>query len=144
MPSELIKYRGDGETALSLAVMGKGYRSVYEPKATVYHRVPHERLTIEYFCQRAFNQGISDSYTEIRRKHGLNNSLLEKSRKGLYLVNILKKLPLLFTYRKNKMGAAQHLKKQVIKAYEEGKTYHRRQVEEDPNLLKYVLKERYF
>lgn len=145
MPQELIRYRGDGESALSIAIEEKGYKSVYAPQACVYHRVPPERLTVDYFCRRAFNQGISDSYTETRRKHGLDNVLPGNSKKGSHLSESLKKLPQLFIYWKTKLVSERHpLKRQVIKAYKEGKLFHRRQVTEDPELLEYVLKERYF
>jgi glucosyl-dolichyl phosphate glucuronosyltransferase len=145
MPQELIRYRGDGETALSLAIIKKGYKSVYEPRACVYHIVPPERLTVDYFCRRAFNQGISDSYTEIRQKHGFNNLLVGNSRQSHYVVKSLKKLPQLFSYWKNKMASEQHyVEKKVSKAYKEGKSYHKRQVAKDPKLLEYVLKERYY
>lgn len=145
MPQELIRYRGDGETALSLAVMQKGYKAIYEPKATVYHRVAPERLTVDYFCRRAFNQGISDSYTEIRQEHGLGNILTRNSQKTSLLSKILKKVLQLFMYWKTKLISEQHpIKKQIINAYEEGKSYHKRQVAEDSKLLEYVLKERYF
>ncbi len=145
MPQELIRYRGDGETALSLAIMEKGYKAIYEPKATVYHRIPPERLTVDYFCRRAFNQGVSDSYTEIRRKHGLDNVFPRNSEKASLLSRRLEKLSKLFMHWKTKIVSEQHpVKKQVIRAYEKGKSYHRRQVTEDPKLLEHILKERYF
>lgn len=145
MPQELIRYRGDGESALSLTIMGKGYKSFYESKASVYHRIPPERLTLDYFCRRAFNQGISDSYTEIRRKHGLNNVLPRNSQKASLLSRSLKKLPQLLMCWKTIIVSEQHpVKMQVIRAYKEGKSFHRRQVAKDPKLLEYVLKEKYF
>jgi glycosyltransferase involved in cell wall biosynthesis len=145
MPQELIRYRGDGETALSLTVTQKGYKAIYEPKATVYHRVPPERLTIDYFCRRAFNQGISDSYTEIRQKHGLGNIGTGNSQKTSLLSKILKKVLQLFMYWKTKLVSEQYpIEIQIRKVYEEGKTYHREQVAEDPKLLEYVLKDKYY
>lgn len=145
MPQELIQYRGDGESALSLTIMGKGYKSFYEPKASVYHRIPPERLTLDYFCRRAFNQGVSDSYTEIRRKHGLDNIFPRNSEKASLLSRRLEKLSKLFMHWKTKIVPEQHpVKKQIIRAYEKGKSYHRKQVAKDPKLLEYVLKENYF
>lgn len=144
MPRELIRYRGDGETALSIAIEKKGYKSIYEPKATVYHRIPPERLTIDYFCRRAFNQGISDSYTEIRRRHGLDNVLPGNSKKGLHLAKSLGKLLQLFMYWESKiMSEKHHVKKKALKAYKEGKLFHRQQVTEDPKLFEYVVKDTY-
>ena len=159
VPQELIRYRGDGETALSLAIMEKGYKSVYEPHASVYHRVPPGRLTVDYFCRRAFNQGVSDSYTEIRQEHELAQPALQSSKKFLSLWENYKKLLMLLwkgqrkllqtlTFHENKtieMACRRHpVIEQVTKAYEEGKSYHKSQVAEDPELLGYILREIYY
>jgi len=80
MPWELIKYRGDGETGLSIKIKEKGYKSYYNPKICVYHFIPKERLTVEYFCQRMFMQGISDSFTEIRRSKGIKDPIMIRVR----------------------------------------------------------------
>jgi glucosyl-dolichyl phosphate glucuronosyltransferase len=66
MPLELIRYRGDGETHVARHIIEHDYRAVYNPKASVSHLVSGERMTEEYFCRRAFAQGVSDSYSEIR------------------------------------------------------------------------------
>lgn len=74
-PQELIKYRGDGETAVSFAVRDMGLIAMYNPKASVYHVVTTKRLTEEYIYQRSFNQGISDSYANIRKKRSLSPTM---------------------------------------------------------------------
>ncbi len=144
MPQELIRARGDGETALALAVTRKGYETIYAPEAAVYHRVPPARLTIEYFCRRAFNQGISDSYTQIRKYGGLNApertiqldiSLLKKAKDWVRAVVLPRRV--------NK-GERHPVLLKVQQAYEEGRRYHREQVASDPDLLAFVLKEDYF
>ncbi|MDP1613837.1 MAG: glycosyltransferase [Sulfuritalea sp.] len=66
MPPELIRFRGDGETHVSSHVAARGLRCVFDSRASVYHAVPAERMTVEYFRKRAYNQGISDSYTQLR------------------------------------------------------------------------------
>jgi len=68
-PQNMIKYRGDGETSVSNYIRKMKYKTIYNPKASVYHFVPKNRMTIDYICKRAFNQGISDSFTEIRKKY---------------------------------------------------------------------------
>jgi len=65
-PQEMIKYRGDGESSVSNYIQKHNYKTLYNPKASVYHFVPKNRMTIDYFCKRAFNQGISDSFTNTR------------------------------------------------------------------------------
>jgi glycosyltransferase involved in cell wall biosynthesis len=67
-PQDMIKYRGDGETSVSNYIRKKSYKTIYNPKASVYHFVPKNRMTVDYFCKRAFNQGISDSFADIRKK----------------------------------------------------------------------------
>jgi glycosyltransferase involved in cell wall biosynthesis len=144
-PQELIQYRGDGETALSLAIEEEGYGVVYEPKATVYHRIPRERLTVEYFCQRAFNQGVSDSYSEIRREHGLGNVVPQLHQRNTPLSRDFRKVLRMLMFWKDKATAKEHpVIRQIAGAYEEGKSFHRSQVSEDPKLLEYVLQENYF
>ena len=70
-PPELIKYRGDGETFVSEAVCQLGLQAMYNPKAAVRHLVPSSRMTREYIYRRAFNQGISSSYSEFRKSRTL-------------------------------------------------------------------------
>jgi glycosyltransferase involved in cell wall biosynthesis len=77
MPQEQVRYRGDGETGLSGNAFNRGYKILYNPKACVKHIVPKSRMSEDYVCSRAFNQGISDSFTEIRKGCGVL-SLFEK------------------------------------------------------------------
>jgi glycosyltransferase involved in cell wall biosynthesis len=71
VPQELIRFRGDGESHISKYVLEKKMRCVFDSRASVYHAVTENRMTFDYFRQRAFNQGVSDSYTRLRnrRKH---------------------------------------------------------------------------
>jgi glycosyltransferase involved in cell wall biosynthesis len=138
MPQELIRFRGDGETGLATAIMEKGYKTIYEPKAAVYHRVPPERLTLEYFCRRAFNQGVSDSYTQIRKYKGLaipDRTTLRK------LIAWARSVML------RRIGIQREIHPilaKVKQSYEEGRRYHREQVASDLELLAFVLKENYY
>jgi len=66
MPKELIRFRGDGETHVSRFVAESGMTCRFHPGASVYHKVTPERMTVAYFRQRGFNQGVSDSYTALR------------------------------------------------------------------------------
>lgn len=76
MPKELLNLRGDGETGLSRAIKQKGCKAFYHPRAMVRHCISKDRLTVEYFCSRMFNQGISDSFTEIRNAGKLPNPVV--------------------------------------------------------------------
>ena len=57
MPKELIRFRGDGETHVSRFVANTGMKCLFHPDASVYHKVTPERMSIDYFRQRGFNQG---------------------------------------------------------------------------------------
>jgi glycosyltransferase involved in cell wall biosynthesis len=139
MPQDLIRFRGDGESALSLKIMEKGYKVVYNPKASIKHRVPKERMTIEYFCKRSFNQGISDSFTEIRKNNGIkNNNIFNDLRVCIKTAEDELKYFLKRLKKKDKIESIRH---KVKKAYLEGREYHQLEVKRDKRLLDYVLKE---
>jgi len=71
VPREATAFRGDGESALSAAVAAAGFRLRYTPAGGVRHRVPPGRLSPGYFLWRSFCQGVSRSYTALRRGQGL-------------------------------------------------------------------------
>ena len=54
----------NGDTELFRRLRGSGGRIRYEPRARVAHRIPPERLTLEYFRRRAYAQGVSDELLE--------------------------------------------------------------------------------
>lgn len=53
---------GDGETGLNRKLWQRGLLVGYLPDAIVYHHVPAERLTLEYFRRREANDGACDIY----------------------------------------------------------------------------------
>lgn len=88
MPEDLIRFRGDGETHVSRFVAESNMKCVFHPGASVYHKIPASRMTYQYFFQRGFNQGVSDSYTDLRTgKHQFKHDssvvrrVYQKSRK---------------------------------------------------------------
>ncbi len=122
MPAELIKYRGDGETYVSDFIRKKGYKTLYNPKASVFHIITKERMTKEYFATRAFNQGISDSYTDIRNNNKKN---LLKIRMRIFLKKFLLKETL------------------IEESYLKGYLYHQNEAKKDPQLMEWIKKENY-
>ena len=66
VPWGLRRYRGDGETGLSLAARNSKVKAIYLPAARVHHVVPGDRLTLEYMQRRSYLQGISESYASLR------------------------------------------------------------------------------
>ena len=125
MPNELIRYRGDGETHVARYIKEQGYHALYHPKASVYHLVPAERMTEDYFYHRAWLQGISDSYTAIRNGRG---SFLG------YLVRCNMTAKMLFSEKPASTFFSHYLK---------GFVYHQQEVKGDPALREWVMKDRY-
>lgn len=61
-----IWFRGDGETGLQKKVSEAGYKIIYEPQASVWHRIPPERLEAKAFYNQGFLVGLSCSYSHLR------------------------------------------------------------------------------
>jgi glucosyl-dolichyl phosphate glucuronosyltransferase len=133
VPPDMIRYRGDGETGLATVIRQRGLRTVYEPAALVWHRVPPERLTVEYFYRRSFNQGVSNSFAEIRRHGGLPPRPWPSWRSRLRRI----------AGRVLRASRTHPVVAQVADAEWQGRQYHRREVARDPDLLRYVLQESY-
>lgn len=130
-PQSLIKYRGDGESYVSSYIKNNNYKTFYSPAVSVYHAVSKERLTEKYFKKRAFNQGISDSFTQIRTFNG-NKYLIIKS----LIRNILHfSISVIFSFDKS----SKNFRREHIR----GCIYHHVYCLFDANLLKYVLKINY-
>jgi glycosyltransferase involved in cell wall biosynthesis len=144
MPQELIKYRGDGESYVSRYILEHGYKTLYHPKASVYHFVPKTRLTEDYFYQRAFNQGISDSFTQLR-KNGQPDKIITT-----FLQKLNWRLPLhmakLFLRHGINIKSImdnERFNTRFSKANRQGYLYHQNEVRNDFELLKWVLRENY-
>jgi glycosyltransferase involved in cell wall biosynthesis len=147
MPQELIRFRGDGESHVSHYILEQGYTALYHPNVSVYHLVPKERMTESYFCKRAYNQGISDSYTQIRAVHGLAysaKSLYEKLRQ-MSPSDIVRAIG---RRAKRVIGRSRkepfdEIQGKIAQAYRAGWQFHQNEVQNDPKLLEYVLKQTY-
>lgn len=147
-PWELRRFRGDGEIILGKKALEKGMKSIYQPDALVYHCIPRERLTIEYFKKRSFLQGISDSYTELRDKMNIDE-LDQGNKKNKKEVNYLKVRANIKNILKLIFGPKDsHQFKQIIedirKEYSHGFKFHRNEFDNDKNLRKWVLKKNYW
>jgi glucosyl-dolichyl phosphate glucuronosyltransferase len=135
IPKSLQRFQGDGETGVSLALHASGLKSVYHPEAAVQHEVPRSRLDIDYFRQRAFYQGVADSYTRVREAG---------------VADARWKIPL--------EAAARHVAARIgggsssrstprywtKRSYLEGYYFHEREVSRDPLLLAWVLRQDYW
>jgi glycosyltransferase involved in cell wall biosynthesis len=129
MPANLLKYRGDGETYVAQRVTELGYRTRYNPKASVKHWVPASRMTVEYIKKRAFAEGITQSYTDTRRKTFGEMSLKERIKNWLKLR--IKRVP------------ADPLFREMRESFLEGYRFHQQELQKDKALLNWVLKDNY-
>jgi hypothetical protein len=151
-PKELLRYRGDGETGLMLKFSRRGLRCLYDPRALVWHCINTSRITAEYHITRAFNQGISHSFTEIRTAYGLyanertrndkfNHSSTEKSVTERTLRGLERRIRVL----RNKFFCKLYggLCKKLENENRAGWEFHQTEIQKDPTLLAYVLQETY-
>jgi glycosyltransferase involved in cell wall biosynthesis len=146
VPKERLRFRGDGETHVSEAVLKSGFRTVFNSRASIHHRVSKERMTKSYFEQRAYAQGISDSYTAIRCKGGFNIPVGSRIRGGLSHLWTFVGKHIWFAMAvcrrtERELMSIQHT---MSSAYWQGYNFHQQQVRADPALLAWVLKESYF
>ena len=128
MPSDHIMLRGDGETHVSRFIRENGYKAIYNPDASVTHWVPRTRMTNAYFYQRAFRQGISDSFTLIR------------SCGKTFTPPIIWH----FFFKSLRLIIGNPLERSIRKAYLQGFLNHQVRARKDSELLKWVLKKDYF
>jgi len=138
-PWELRRFRGDGESGLATKAERLGLRAFYQGKTYVNHQVPASRMKPWYFERRAFLQGISDSYTQIRRD-GRFAPAQETSWKDL--MELAKwKIERELILRRPSVNGVRAL---IARAYSAGAQYHQHEVRSDSQLLKWVLKADYF
>jgi glucosyl-dolichyl phosphate glucuronosyltransferase len=139
MPEDLICYRGDGETHVSSFVKKSKFKAVFHPKASVYHKVTPERMTFDYFFKRGYNQGISNSYSNIR-EFGIRVSSI---RNNFIVTNLhilaIKLLGYMFFYVK-KIKVKLEQKRGVISGYMD----HQRMYKESLKIQHWVHKEKYY
>lgn len=140
MPKELIKFRGDGETHVSRFVKECGMRCIFHPGASVHHKVTQERMTFDYFYQRGFNQGISDSYSIMRNQNNPPKFQIKQS--------LLSKL---FNYGAKQLAKLTPLERDAKQAlfemkcgYHEGYSFHQKMYLENEDVRIWTHKPKYF
>lgn len=142
MPQELIAFRGDGETHVSRYISERNLKSIFHPGASVYHKVTTERMTFKYFRQRGFNQGVSDSYTQLRNKNvNLNLSWFVRFKLMIkFLINIIRSFMRSLIMPSDVKKALNELKI----GHKEGFLYHQNSYFDDPDVRAWVHRENYF
>jgi glycosyltransferase involved in cell wall biosynthesis len=141
MPKELIRFRGDGETHVSRFVAESGMKCLFHPGASVYHKVTQGRMTIDYFRQRGFNQGVSDSYTRLRNQEkSAQSDCSWPYRFARWGWHTLKAGQARFTTSADERRALQAMRQ----GHHEGFAYHQQAYRTDPEVREWVHRERYF
>jgi len=148
MPTTLKRFQGDGETALSVKISAKGYSALYSPLCAIHHFVPESRLTIDYFGSRAYFIGLHLSFTQIRREHGLGPDKGVPLIESLSLNRVLRTVTgrikrCIFGIQKKRDREETKLKQFLHARLKNGWDYHRREVMDDPALLKYVISDNF-
>lgn len=138
MPQELIRFRGDGETHVCRHVAISGLTAVFHPGASVYHKVTPERMTHAYFRQRGFNQGVSDSYTHLRRR-SMSTGLEKRSSVKRALGYAVNKSLQLFDPADTRKAIAE-----LKLGHQEGYNYHQGQYLDNSEVREWVHKPKYF
>lgn len=136
VPPDMLKYRGDGEIALGRKVEKSGYKVFYNPSILVRHRIPASRLAIEYFIKRAYMEGVSWSFENVRKK---GKSTTYVTTEIYYLVYLMGLIPFgVYKLGFRRLGLFPVYYKVMINFFK-GYRFHRMEILRDPELLKYVL-----
>lgn len=90
-PPKWKAFQGDGESGLSWKAAEKNISAVYHPGLKILHEIQADRFDIKYVQKRLFFQGISDSFTSLRKSKKVKT--LQKSYFKLIFISlrILKK-----------------------------------------------------
>lgn len=141
VPEDRLRFRGDGETAVSDGIRQRGLRTRFVPGASVMHRVSAGRMTPEYFFRRARAQGVSDSYTDLRAAGGrLSVSVRLRRISGACL---RAGRAWLSSERDADGRALAGVRSRCALAYLAGYAYHQKEFARDAALREWVLKEHY-
>ena len=137
IPKKLQHFQGDGETGLARTIRQKGLTAVYAGGARVVHHIPRERLTVTYFENRYFYQGVCDSYTRIRGAKSVSDPIDCPPAGAPFLVSAQANGTIYDYYRRV-------VYERIQAAYKTGFMFHQEAVRKDPQLLSWVLREDYF
>ena len=147
MPRNLLVYRGDGETAISEGIVNNHWKTIYHPNASVYHLVSKKRMTMEYLYNRAYAQGISQSYTDIRKQNGRLESIkLNISNQEETIYNTCKRyFYQFFRYILGKYDREMELVQKTLQnGFADGYAFHQQEVRTNSEILSWVLRKDYF
>ncbi len=139
MPYKKIRLRGDGETAVSDYIRKSGLRARFHAGASVRHRVPVTRMSMLYFKNRSYAQGISDSYTDFRR---IRKTSILPIRQLQSIASCLRKTIAAGFDDTGRQLINLHMN--CLSSYLAGYNYHQQEARCDAELRAWILKENYF
>ena len=132
VPFNIIEFRGDGEWYVNKYIIEHGYKVMYNPKASVYHVVTKERLTLDYFKRRAFRQGVEKSYADKRYKDNKRGRLRQIAAKIYHFLKIKPQGSFMTEYEK-----------EVRRSFELGYKYHDTMYNNNQVLQEWVHRDNY-
>ena len=136
-PSNMIEYRGDGETFVDKFIEEHHYKVVYNPKASVFHIVTEERLTLDYFKKRMFRAGIEQSYVD--KRYGI----LSIRKKECILIRVKNKVYCVLNRILHFEDQQAEIDKQIEQSRLAGYQYHDSMYKKSAKLREWVHKESY-
>lgn len=140
MPFERIEYRGDGETFVDNYIKDHHYKTIYNPKASVFHLVPKDRMTIDYFKKRAFCQGVEMSYMDLR--YGKTPVIVESKMQRLKSF-IYRRLHDTVAFQILDRLQKTDIDKEIDLSRRIGYNYHQQMYKRHPELREWVHKDNY-
>lgn len=140
VPQQQIRFRGDGETHVSRYVSRAGLVSLFDSGASVYHAVTKERMSMEYFRRRAFNQGVSDSYSMLRHAAETSFHMGMAKRAKQLLRQVEDDLRAFFS----RDGELRQLSRIMASGYREGFSFHQKAYRGDAEVRAWVHRPDYF
>ena len=149
-PKMLQRFQGDGETGLTMKLFEKGYKAIYHPSVIIFHIIPANRMTIEYFEKRMYFSGVGNSYSNIRRNYNKISNIHKFSIKFMKdlakkcIFNIIKISLFKILFYLTNPADIRDIKNKMRIAYNNGYRFHHTQVKNDLELLKWILKENYW
>lgn len=144
VPRDLLRLRGDGESHVANEVRERGWLTMFDSDASVHHLVSAERMTRAYLEQRGFAQGVSDSYTAVRRHCSVSLPVSQRLRARLR--------PALGALRERWRVAGtvdpaardlMEVRIAALRAWADGYVFHQAALRSDAGLLQWVMKEDY-
>lgn len=143
IPDSLQKYQGDGETGLTMKAVENNLKAVYSPYLSLKHLVSKGRLTIEYFKKRAFYEGVSNSFTDLRisfTQNTVNKSLFQVLKDKIWPYYYLLKISLKSIKSKAIPKEVKEMKKLLDIQNKAGYNFHQNEFKNDEQIRKWVLR----